>query len=101
VAAPGANPAWADATDVLRYSDGRMGFALAVALTVFLGAHLSIVAGLAQRHSWRMAASALVVAPLAPWWGWSRGMHVRAMAWLVALGLYALGTVVCALVSAP
>jgi hypothetical protein len=68
-----------------------MGALLAVALAVFLGAHVSLVAGLGRRRSWGAALSALFVAPLAPWWGWSGGMRRRTIAWLVALGVYALG----------
>lgn len=85
----------------MRYTGRGMGIALAVALAVFFGAHIALVAGLAQRHSWTMALSALVVAPLAPFWGWKRGMRARTIAWLSALGVYALGTIVGALLSGP
>ena len=85
----------------MRYRGEGMGVALAVALAVFFGAHVALVAGLARRHSWKMALSALVVAPLAPFWGWRRGMRARTIAWLSARVVYALGTILGALLSGP
>jgi hypothetical protein len=83
----------------MRYSDGRMGVVLAVALAVFLGAHVSLVSGLAKGGSWKRALAAFVVPPLAPWWGWPRGMRVRTIAWLAALVVYAAGTILGVLLS--
>jgi hypothetical protein len=83
----------------MRYSDGRMGVLLAVALAVFFGAHLSLVFGLAKGGSWKRALAAFVVPPLAPWWGWPRGMRSRAIAWLSALVVYAVGTILGVLLS--
>ncbi|MGO9834597.1 MAG: hypothetical protein ACLP1X_10300 [Polyangiaceae bacterium] len=77
----------------MRYSDGGMGALLAVALAVFVGAHFSLVAGLNGKRSWKAALAALVVPPLAPWWGWRDGIRRRATVWLAALGVYALGTI--------
>jgi hypothetical protein len=68
-----------------------MGALLAVALAVLVGAHLSLVAGLTKSRSWKAALAALVVAPLAPWWGWRGGMWRRATAWMAALAVYTLG----------
>lgn len=73
-----------------------MGTALALALVAFVGAHLALVAGLARRGAWGRAAAALVVAPLAPWWGWGEGMRLRVAAWGAALVLYAIGVAVAA-----
>jgi hypothetical protein len=69
-----------------------MGVALGLALAAALAAHVALVAGLARRGEWGRAAIALVVGPLAPWWGWRAGMRGRTMAWLVAVALYAAGT---------
>jgi hypothetical protein len=68
-----------------------VGIALAVALTAFVAAHLALVAGLARRKAWWRAATALFVAPLAPWWGYRSGMRLRSLAWAAALVLYAMG----------
>lgn len=73
-----------------------MGTALALAFVAFVGAHLALVAGLARKGAWGRAAVALVVAPLAPWWGWDAGMRLRAAAWGAALALYAIGVAVAA-----
>jgi hypothetical protein len=71
-----------------------MGWCLAATLVVFVAAHVALVVGLARRGKWRQAALALVVAPLAPWWGREAGMRVVAIAWCAALGLYAVGVAV-------
>jgi hypothetical protein len=68
-----------------------MGIALAVVLAAWSGAHVWLVAGLARRRAWGRAAVALVVPPLAPWWGWGAGLRVPTYAWGVALALYTLG----------
>jgi hypothetical protein len=68
-----------------------MGAFLAVLLAVLLGAHVSLAFGLARRRSRMAAVTALVVAPLAPFWGWSGGMRRRTIAWLAAAFAYALG----------
>jgi hypothetical protein len=71
-----------------------MGVLLVIALAVLFGAHVAIAAGLARRRAWGKAALALVVAPLAPWWGWREGMRARAVVWLAAVGAYGLGVIV-------
>lgn len=76
-----------------------MGTALALAFVVFVAAHLGLVAGLARRGAWVRAGVALVVAPLAPWWGWDEGMRVRAAAWGAALVLYTIGVAIAAAAS--
>jgi len=70
-----------------------MGVALAVALAVFLGAHVSLIGGLARRRSWKGALAAIAVPPLGPWWGWAEGMRRRTVGWLASLAVYALGTI--------
>jgi hypothetical protein len=70
---------------------GTMGIALAVALVVFVAAHLALVVGLARRRPWWRAVVALAAPPLAPWWGWREGMRARTIAWGAALAFYAIG----------
>jgi hypothetical protein len=71
-----------------------MSWCLAAALSVFLAAHGVLVVGLARRRGWRRAAVALVVPPLAPWWGHGAGLRTATIAWCVALALYAVGVLV-------
>jgi hypothetical protein len=70
-----------------------MGIALANVLAAFVAAHLALVVGLARGHAWRRAFLALLVPPLAPWWGWGAGLRRPVMAWAAALALYAAGVV--------
>jgi hypothetical protein len=67
-----------------------MGMVLAFALAAFVAAHFALVVGLARRSALRSVA-ALVIAPLAPWWGYRAGMRRRGLAWLIALAVYTLG----------
>ena len=71
-----------------------MAWCIASALAVFVAAHLALVAGLARRHAWGRALLALLVPPLAPWWGYREGMRVAAIAWCAALALYSAGVAV-------
>jgi hypothetical protein len=71
-----------------------MAWCLASALAVFLAAHVALVAGLAQKRTWGRAVVALLVPPLAPWWGYRAGLRVATIAWCAALALYTLGVVV-------
>ena len=68
---------------------------LTLALLVHVGAHVAIVVGLLQSRAWGRAALALLVAPLAPWWGWSSGMKRRVWTWVGSLAVFAIG-VACA-----
>ncbi len=68
-----------------------MGWLLVLALAVYVGAHLSIAGGLAAVGRWKDAALAVVLPPLAPWWGWAAGMRLRVIIWGAALVLYAVG----------
>jgi hypothetical protein len=71
-----------------------MGWCLAAALALFLAAHVTLVVGLARRHApWR-AVVALLVPPLAPWWGQREGLRVAVIAWCAALALYTVGVLV-------
>jgi hypothetical protein len=68
-----------------------MGVALAVVLAVFVAAHAVLVAGLARSRAWGRAVVALVVPPLAPWWGYRAGLRIPTFVWCTALALYAAG----------
>lgn len=71
-----------------------MAWGIASALAVFLAAHVALVAGLARKRAWGRAAVALVVPPLAPWWGYREGLRTATIAWCAALALYTVGVVV-------
>jgi len=61
---------------------------LVLAFAVLVVAHLSLVVGLARRpQGWR-ALPALVVFPLAPFWGRAERMHGRVVAWVVSACAY-------------
>jgi hypothetical protein len=62
---------------------------LIVAFAALCVAHLSLVLGLArQPPRWR-ALVALVIVPLAPFWGRRERMHTRVVAWVVSACAYA------------
>jgi hypothetical protein len=76
-----------------------MGIALSAALTVLVTAHLFLVIGLARgvglrRERVREALFGLIAPPLAPWWGWRRGMRAPVVLWVAALAAYTLGLIV-------
>ena len=43
------------------------------------------------------ALGALVLPPLAPWWGWDEGMRAWSMTWTAAFVAYAVGVAACAI----
>jgi hypothetical protein len=63
--------------------------ALVVAFATLLTVHVTLALGLMRRTPRWHGALALVVPPLAPWWGWREGMRVRAAIWLLAAPAYA------------
>ncbi|HEY6462551.1 MAG TPA: hypothetical protein VIY73_20420 [Polyangiaceae bacterium] len=67
---------------------------LAAALVVFAGAHVALVVGLGRARSWKAAVVALLLPPLAPWWGYRAGLRVATIAWCAALAVYTLGVLV-------
>jgi hypothetical protein len=71
-----------------------MAWCIASALGVFVAAHVALVVALARRRAWKHALLALVVPPLAPWWGYRAGLRVATIAWCAALALYAVGVAV-------
>jgi hypothetical protein len=68
----------------------------ALALVAFASAHVALLAGLA-RQGWKRCVVALVLPPLAGYWGWTLGMRRRAAIWLCAMAVYAIGVAVGAL----
>jgi hypothetical protein len=66
---------------------------LVLAFAVVVTAHVTLVASLAwQTPRWR-ALVALVVPPMAPYWGWN-GLRRRSVLWVVAAAAYVLLRVV-------
>jgi hypothetical protein len=62
---------------------------LVVAFATLLTVHVLLALGLARRPPRWRALVALVVAPLAPWWGWREGMRVRGVLWVASAVAYA------------
>jgi hypothetical protein len=61
---------------------------LVVAFAGLVTAHLSLVAGLARRPPWWRALVALVVLPLAPYWGFRERLMARSALWIVCAVVY-------------
>jgi hypothetical protein len=55
------------------------------------GAHVALVVGLLRATPLHMGLVAIVLPPLAPYYGWRLGMRKRTYLWLVGLGAYAAG----------
>jgi hypothetical protein len=62
-----------------------------MALFVHGVAHVAIAGAFVHRREWKHAVLALLVPPLAPWWGWHAGMKPLVFVWSGALAVYALG----------
>jgi hypothetical protein len=61
--------------------------ALLLAFALVVTAHVTLIAGLAARPPRWRALVALVVPPLAPWWGWSV-LRRRSLLWVVSAVAY-------------
>ena len=61
---------------------------LVLAFAVLVTSHATLVVGLASRTPRWHALVALVVPPLAPYWGWD-GLRRRSVLWLVGAVAYA------------
>jgi hypothetical protein len=61
---------------------------LVLAFATLLTVHLMLAAGLAARAPRWRGAVALVLPPLAPWWGWRTHLRARTILWLVAAAIY-------------
>lgn len=61
---------------------------LVLAFATLVTVHVALAAGLAGRTPRWRAPVALVVPPLAPWWGWRTRMRARTVLWLAAAAVY-------------
>lgn len=61
---------------------------LLLAFATLVTAHVVLAASIARRKPWWRGAVALVVVPLAPWWGWREGMRGRSTLWIAAALVY-------------
>jgi hypothetical protein len=61
--------------------------ALVLAFALAVTTHVTLVFGLATREPRWRALVALVVPPLAPYWGWN-GLRRRSVAWVLAVVAY-------------
>lgn len=62
--------------------------ALLGSFAALLTVHIAAVFGIAKKRAFGHAAGALVLPPLAPFFAFSRGMHVRAVMWCVFAAIY-------------
>ncbi|MEB2310786.1 MAG: hypothetical protein OZ921_12545 [Sorangiineae bacterium] len=70
---------------------------LAGSFALLVTVHVALAYGLSWRKPWWRGPVALVVPPLAPWWGLEEGMRVRAALWLLAVCVYAVARILGAL----
>jgi hypothetical protein len=68
--------------------DDAVSLGLVMAFATLATAHVALVVGLASRRPWWRAPVALLVLPLAPWWGRTERMHARTLTWLVSAAAY-------------
>jgi hypothetical protein len=62
-----------------------------MAMGLLFTAHLRLVVGLFLRKPWWRGIAALLVPPLAPYWGLVEDLKVWSSVWLVGLTLYVAG----------
>jgi hypothetical protein len=62
--------------------------ALSIAVGLHLVAHVTLVIGLLRRPPWWRGLVALVVPPLAPFWGYEARLRGRVTLWVVTLVVY-------------
>lgn len=80
-----------------RVVDAVVLIALVVSFAALVTAHVALAFGLTlARPRWR-GPVALLVPPLAPYWGMEAGMKRRAAVWVTALVIYALARIVAEL----
>jgi hypothetical protein len=74
------------------YVGGRLDYALlgliSVAVGLHLVAHVTLVIGLLRRDPWWHGLVALVVPPLAPFWGYEAKLRGRVTLWVTSLVVY-------------
>jgi len=62
---------------------------LVLAFAVLATTHVALLLGLARRAPRWRALFALLIPPLAPWWGWQERLCGRCAVWLASMALYA------------
>ncbi len=62
--------------------------ATVIAFATLVTVHVTLVFGLARHARGRRALVALLVPPLAVWWGWRERMTARGALWLLAAATY-------------
>ena len=74
------------------YVGGRLDYALLGMISVAVGslvvAHVTLVIGLLRRRPWWHGLVALLVPPLAPYWGYEAKLRRRATLWVTSLVVY-------------
>lgn len=70
---------------------------LSVAVGLHLVAHVTLVIGLLRRKPWWRGLVALVVPPLAPFWGYEAELRGRVTLWVVSLAIYLVSVTAAAL----
>ena len=68
--------------------DALVTVALVLAFAALVTVHVTLAVGLARFHPRWRAGAALVVFPLAPYWGLRAGLRKRAWAWIVSALVY-------------
>lgn len=66
---------------------------LVLTFATLVSTHVSLAVGLMRRRPHWHGVAALLVFPLAPWWGWQARMRVRGGIWVVAAASYATGLI--------
>jgi hypothetical protein len=61
---------------------------LLVAFATLATMHVTLAVGLLRRSPWWRGPVALLVPPLAPWWGWQAKMRLRSTLWVLAAAIY-------------
>jgi hypothetical protein len=62
--------------------------ALVVSAGVLLSTHVALSVGLARLGPWHRGLIALVVPPLAPFWGYHGKLHSRSLIWIIAVTVH-------------
>jgi hypothetical protein len=70
---------------------------LSTAVGLHLVAHVTLVIGLLKREPWWHGLVALLVPPLAPYWGYEARLRKRVTLWLVTLAVYVASVTAAAL----
>jgi len=72
---------------------------IVVSFGAFVTTHVALSAGLATRAPWWRGLVALIVLPLAPFWGFREKLRARTVAWLVAATVYVAARIAAAILA--